>query len=117
MTCMTDVCNFWVFIDHHGIVLCETLCRGCYRCWDCGETFQGRCELASHLDTEGHRQQRALRKVDDIYREIDDRKREEESRHFEQMQNLDHMSEEIVLEATGAGGCTDTTSIESLLQD
>ena len=36
-------------------------------------------------------------------------------RHFEQMQNLDHMSEEIVLEATG--GNTDTTSIDSLLQD
>ena len=59
--------------------------------------------------------------MDDIYREIDDRKREEENRHFEQMQNLDHMSEEIVLEATGGGagnGCTgsDTTSIDYLLQ-
>ena len=53
--------------------------------------------------------------MDDIYKEIDDRKREEENRHFEQMQNLDHMSEEIVLEATG--GNTDTTSIDSLLQD
>ena len=55
--------------------------------------------------------------MDDIYREIDDRKREEDNRHFEQMQNLDHLSEEIVLEATG-GGCTgsDTTSIDYLLQ-
>ena len=56
--------------------------------------------------------------MDDIYREIDDRKREEDNRHFEQMQNLDHLSEEIVLEATGGGGCTgsDTTSIDYLLQ-
>ena len=56
--------------------------------------------------------------MDDIYREIDDRKREEDNRHFEQMQNLDHLSEEIVLEATG-GGCTGsdtTTSIDYLLQ-
>ena len=58
--------------------------------------------------------------MDDIYREIDDRKREEDNRHFEQMQNLDHLSEEIVLEATGGGGggCTgsDATSIDYLLQ-
>ena len=53
--------------------------------------------MASHLDSEGHRQQRALRKADDIYKEVDTRQREEASKLQLQMQNLDHMSEEIVL--------------------